>query len=727
MIFTYQCVNLKTSHMKTPTNQIKYILTKVLCAIGLALAAHTAQAQVPLPIYEPFPASYTNTTDDSTPVPAGGATYPARRLGNGNTTAIWSIGGAQGGGSALVVGGAAGLSYPGLFATPNTIGLFIRTNNTTATRSRAILFPTNNTGTVYGSMLIEVQQAPSLADPNNASGAGRLFAKFDSASSGTGGTAMSGIWLTDSNTLAISKSSNAAWGAGSDAPLSAGTHLIVLRYTFNAGADDDTVDLWIDPSAASFNVPELNVPAPNLSLATGVDVPSLSSFYIYHIGNEVVASMFLDEIRLANTWADVTSTQALCTAASIATQPTSKTVNEGIAADYSVIAGGSNPTFQWQISTNGGTSWSNVSTGLGGTTQGYQTPPTSLTDTGKKYRVIANVSCGGGSSVTSAPVDLTVVAALASTNGVIMDDVFADFQYNNIPIDASNSVWLQSVSGSLDASTATLIATSQAGSANWIGYFTDDSTTNLPVHLAVGKALKATLVFKGNNITANNGNFRIGLFDYADGGTRPTIDGATVANSGTGVRGYLVALNYGQTFSANPFSLYARNSLVPDLMGTTGNYLGLGGGPAGYTGAPAFQNGVVYTNVLTVTRTAASSVTFSMSVSGGGTNWTYSQTDTTYAYPRFDAIGIRSASAALAADSFEISRLLVEVVSAAPAPEPLNISATGGNVTLTWSNPAFTLQAAPNATGTYTNVPGATSPYSVTASGAARFFRLIWP
>lgn len=703
-------------------------ITSGIVAIGVAvLAAYNAQAQVPLPIYEPFPASYTNTTDDSTQVPAGGATFPARRLGNGDTTPIWSIGGAQGGGSALVVGGAAGLSYPGLFATPNTIGLFIRTNNTTATRSRAILFPTNNTGTVYGSMLINVQQTPSLTDPNNATGAGRLFAKFDAASAGTGGTAMAGVWLTDSNTLAISKSSNAAWGAGSDAPLSAGTHLIVLRYTFNAGVDDDTVDLWIDPSSASFNVPELNVPAPNLTLTTGVDAPSLSSFFIYHIGNEVVASMFLDEIRLANTWADVTSTQALCTAASIATQPTSKTVNEGIAANYSVIAGGSNPTFQWQISTNGGSSWNNVNNGIGATAQNYQTAPSILTDTGKKFRVIVSVSCGSGSSVTSAPVDLTVVAAVATPNGIVVNDVFADFQYNNIPVDSGNSVWLQSVSGTLDASTGTLIATSQAGSANWIGYFTDDAVTNLPVHLNVGKALKATLVFKGNNITANNGNFRIGLFDYADGGTRPTVDGATVANSGIGVRGYLVALNYGQTFTGNPFSLYARNSLVADLMGTTGNYLGLGGGPAGYAGAPAFQNGVVYTNVLTITRTAANTIDFACSVSGGGTNWTYNHSDTTYAYPRFDAIGIRSASAASAADTFEISRLLVEVVSAAPAPEPLNISATGGNVTLTWTNPAFKLQADTSVTGAYTNVAGATSPYTIPASGSAQFFRLIWP
>ena len=41
-----------------------------------------------------------------------------------------------------------------------------------------------------------------------------------------------------------------------------------------------------------------------------------------------------------------------------------------------------------------------------------------------------------------------------------------------------------------------------------------------------------------------------------------------------------------------------------------------------------------------------------------------------------------------------------------------------------WSDPAFTLQAAPEATGTYTNIAGATSPYTVGASDARKFYRL---
>jgi hypothetical protein len=52
----------------------------------------------------------------------------------------------------------------------------------------------------------------------------------------------------------------------------------------------------------------------------------------------------------------------------------------------------------------------------------------------------------------------------------------------------------------------------------------------------------------------------------------------------------------------------------------------------------------------------------------------------------------------------------------------LAISKVGNNVVLTW--PVGTLQAAPLVTGTYTNVTGASSPYTNTVSGSATYYRL---
>jgi hypothetical protein len=55
---------------------------------------------------------------------------------------------------------------------------------------------------------------------------------------------------------------------------------------------------------------------------------------------------------------------------------------------------------------------------------------------------------------------------------------------------------------------------------------------------------------------------------------------------------------------------------------------------------------------------------------------------------------------------------------------PLNIQRSGSDVILTWTDPAFALQAAPEAAGPYTNVPGATSPFTNAIAGDQQFFRL---
>ena len=703
--------------------------------LGLAvLIGHRANAQIPLPIYEPFPGNYTNTTDETVVVPADGLSYPARRLGNGDTATIWSIGNTAGGGSSVVLGGPAALSYPGLYQAPDaSLGWFIRTNNTTANRTRGMLFSTNSSGSVYASFLLNVQQAPSESDPLN-NGFGRLFAKLDSyanpvINNNPGSSLMGGVWLTSNGTLAISKSSNAEHGAETATPLADGTHLVVLRYRFSPEVDDDEVALWVDPGA--LNAAENDVPAPTLSLTAGTDAPSISSFLVHHVNNEVVASMFLDELRIANTWADVTSTNPLCVPASIASEPSDQAVHEGVAAIFSVIAGGTSPTYQWQVSTNGGADWEDVTDGVGATTPIYWTRPLTPGDNGNAYRALVSVECGAGSSAASRAARVSVAPASATPNGLVMNDVFQDWFYNNLPYGLDNSVWFASAAGSLDASSgSSMLGTVSSGSSVlWLGYFTDDSMTNLPVHLEVGHALQGTLVFKASDITTSGGSVRVGCFDYADGGTRVTADGFGSGSTGNGlnVRGYMASLNFGTTFTGNPFSLYARNNLgSQDLMGTTGNYQGLGGGPANLNGEPAFQNATPYTLEFTVDRQTLSSVQVTITVSGGGNSWTHTETDNTYAYPRFDAVGFRAGSLESAASLFEFTQFRLEVVTSSPVPIPLLVAPSGQDLVLTWVNPAFTLQRAPEVTGIYTNVPGASSPYTTVADSARGFYRLFW-
>lgn len=54
----------------------------------------------------------------------------------------------------------------------------------------------------------------------------------------------------------------------------------------------------------------------------------------------------------------------------------------------------------------------------------------------------------------------------------------------------------------------------------------------------------------------------------------------------------------------------------------------------------------------------------------------------------------------------------------------LNLQLAGTNTIVTWNDSSFALQAAPEMTGTFTNVAGASSPYTNGLDGPARFYRL---
>ena len=63
-------------------------------------------------------------------------------------------------------------------------------------------------------------------------------------------------------------------------------------------------------------------------------------------------------------------------------------------------------------------------------------------------------------------------------------------------------------------------------------------------------------------------------------------------------------------------------------------------------------------------------------------------------------------------------------VSSPPNPIALTAQQIGNNLRLSWTNSAYSLEAAPVANGPFTNVPSATSPYTNGLTGSVKFFRL---
>jgi hypothetical protein len=95
---------------------------------------------------------------------------------------------------------------------------------------------------------------------------------------------------------------------------------------------------------------------------------------------------------------------------------------------------------------------------------------------------------------------------------------------------------------------------------------------------------------------------------------------------------------------------------------------------------------------------------------------------TTYGFRQDAGVG-----ADILVDDFKVGLSFLTVTETNTIPVnaiSLQYQRVGRNLILTWSNPAFTLQSAPAATGSFTNIPSAASPYTNSLSGTARFFRL---
>jgi hypothetical protein len=567
-------------------------------------------------------------------------------------------------------------------------------------------FPQTVETNLYFSFLYKFLNAATV------SSSGQYIAQVFRANSGTGTPqhwAVQAINVAGQIQLGISKA-----GAPNNATNYATTNInigdtvfIVVRQHIIPAAQNDVYDLWINPPPESFGTNETDIPpsAANVGSLTTDGTEDSSGTGPGRLVFFAGPNAQLDEIRIATTWAEATPFFGQCLPAGVGfTSATSVTNSAEISSTFSVAATGTSPTVQWQRSTNGGTAFFDL---VGATAATYSTPALQISENLSKYRAIVSVACNG-SSITSAVATVTLTNPIVTPVGLIMDDHFIDPDLgfnsrNNLPLSVTNSLWFTDNDES-QPTTPGLYAFGEpgdlhgipksGGSSLWLGYFVE---TNSVLHLGIGRQIKVTFPFTATGYTSftNYSAVRFGLFDYYDAGTRIVADGPTVGGSrgnGNGVRGYILSQNFGPTFNANsPMQLQGRNFLFDDnLMGSAGDYFSFGSGPAGggFSNSVAFVAGTQYTLEFTVTRTDVNTITLAASISGNGTNWTHSITDTNLAYHRFDSFAIRPNSLETSADSFIFPEFKVEVLAVNLAPASISlgtISRSGNNVTLNWA------------------------------------------
>jgi hypothetical protein len=617
--------------------------------------------------------------------------------------------------------------------------------------------------TNYYSFLYRFNVGTDLTNP-----AGQIIIRLNRANSGTGSPQDWDLLArTNAGVIQIGISKGATPNVTNYATTSISVgqiFFVVVRQFATNGAQNDIDDLWVNPSAGqypagSFSAPETSLPTPNVEVGTlttdGTEDTSTTGPGRFVVASG--ASANFDELRIASTWADVTPYFGQCIAAGVAVNPVSKTNVAEISDTFSVGASGTSPTYQWQVSQNGGASWANIT---GANSSSYTTTNLALaSDNGNKYRAIVAVSCNS-TMATSTVATVTLTAPTVTPPGVVLDEQFPGLSEPITPVTSINASWYTAVASSLDifnggSGGPPMTLTPASGSASlWLAYFTPtnnpptNNVANYPVHLAVGNTMKVTIPFTpfSFNSHTNNQSLRFGLFDYADGGTRVVANDATAggsAGNGVNVRGYMLSLDFGTNFvTSSPLSFLARNNLNDiNLLGSTSDYSSLGSGPSGggYSNAPSFLAGAQYTMVFSITRNDVNSVIITNSITGGGTNWTFSVTETNFAYHRFDAFGIRPNSLETTADGFGVPNFKVEVIAGPAVPTSItitNVSRSGNTVTLGWiPTPAgaytYSVLSKTNLTDAVwiTNATGISTAFynDTTAAANTRFYRVISP
>lgn len=167
----------------------------------------------------------------------------------------------------------------------------------------------------------------------------------------------------------------------------------------------------------------------NVTFGTNPVTPGNSSVVTLNNTNTLAAGSYVVTITGTATGApdqtaNLTFTVNPGTGPTITTQPANQTVCAGSNATFNVVATG---TYQWQVSTNGGGTWTNVA---GATSASYTITGATAGLSGNQYRVVVTGQCGSTNSnaatltvntapaITSQPQNLTLCSGSAASFSV---------------------------------------------------------------------------------------------------------------------------------------------------------------------------------------------------------------------------------------------------------------------------------------------------------------------
>ena len=333
------------------------------------------------------------------------------------------------GGSGSQVGGGS-LNYPGL-QSPTVTSNKVNLPSTASTATKSFNASPITSGSVYLSFIFKQN---TLA----ASTSGSTIAGLDddgAYTTGSGRVASAlGVHVKQTNSttylVGIRKALGATAGGGTDlfytgdSFVTNETVFIVAKYTFGAGAGDDTVTLWVNPATNSFGgiEPVASIAATNTGNTT--DAAQLQYAFVRCNSSTTSGINEIDDVRVGSTWADVTPAGGVVQPPVTNSQPR---ITQSFLAPGGLVLRGTNGVTNgvYQVLSSTAvitpmTNWPAIGTNLFDASGNFDcTNPVSPSDAQRFYRILV-----GGQivqpptnppSITTQPTNLIVAAGQTAT------------------------------------------------------------------------------------------------------------------------------------------------------------------------------------------------------------------------------------------------------------------------------------------------------------------------
>lgn len=249
------------------------------------------------------------------------------------------------------------------------------------------------------------------------------------------------------------------------------------------------------------------------STYTGVNAATLSvSSVSSSLNGARYRAIVWDGCGPSNSVASNSATLTVFNPVSITAQPPNRSICPGTSTTFTVSATAGNGalTYQWQLSTNGGTTFTNVSNG--GIYSGATTATLTLTNApesvnGYRYRVLVADACGTATQATSSAGSLTIFKPVISAQ----------------PQNTSSCI--------ASSATFTTTASVQTGSAAYQWQVSTNggtSWTDISNNSTYSGATTATLTVASLTTSLNNSQYRVRVWDGCGTSNSVTSSGATL-------------------------------------------------------------------------------------------------------------------------------------------------------------------------------------------------------